>query len=265
VQNLTLLRQGALEAALSQSDLIDWAYTGTGIDQGKPPYEGLRVVANLYTEALHLVVRANSPIRGPRDLRGKAVSLGEEGSGTLVEARLLLKAYGVKESEIHQYLLDPGTASDRLVAGELDAFFVIGGAPLGAVSDTAARVPIRLIPFDDAVAERFLRTQPFYVGTFIGDEAYPDVPPIRTLGIPAQLVVRSDIPDAVVYGITRALWHESTRRLLEASGPAGRQIALAAAVRSVRVPLHPGAERYYRDVGLVGANSEASDPVAARR
>mgnify|MGYP001805899970 CR=1 FL=1 len=257
VQNLGQLRDGTAEAAMVQADLAFWAFSGQGYYAGKPAFTGLRAIANLYTETVHLVVRAESPIQSVADLKGLAVSLGEEGSGTLVETRLILEAYGLRESELQARFLRPGQAAERLASGEIAAFFLVGGPPITAISDLAQRLPVRLIPFDDLIAEQMRTRLRFLSSTAIPGSVYPGVPYTRSLGIGAQLLVRADLGDDLVYGMTSALWHDSTHRLLAEGHPRGRGITLANALRGLSVPLHPGAERYYQESGLLGTAAAA--------
>ncbi|MHA7060645.1 TAXI family TRAP transporter solute-binding subunit [Azospirillum argentinense] len=259
VENIELLRSGAVEAGMSQADIAYWAYTGSGIFHGKAPFEGLRSIGMLYAEAIQLVVRADSDLHGVADLKGKAVSLGEEGSGVLVEARAILDAFGVKEGELRPpAYLKPGTAADRLAKKELDAFFMVGGFPVAAVTDVANREPIRLIPLDGDMADRLRIRQRFYMDQIIPADTYPGVPEVHTLGVGAELLVRADRDPALIHGVTKALWHENTRRLLIEGHPKGRSFDATKAVANVSVPLHPGAERYYREVGLIG--NAANEP-----
>ena len=251
VENLKEMRTGTLESALSQADIAFWARKGTGPYKGQQPFEQLTTIANLYIETVHLVVRAESDIRSVADLKGKVVSIGEEGSGTLVEARVILEAYGIAETEIDPRYLKPGPAGDRLVEGGIDAFFIVGGHPVSAVAEAAARTPIRLLSFDDAQGRSLKERLPFFTESVIGEGVYEGVSETRTLGVGAQWLVRGDVPDDLVYGITRALWHPSTRRLLDNGHPKGPSIQLATATRGLAAPLHPGAARYYREAGVL--------------
>ncbi|WP_209879821.1 TAXI family TRAP transporter solute-binding subunit [Azospirillum soli] len=262
VENIELLRSGGVEAGLAQADIAYWAYTGTGTFTGKPPFEALRSIGMLYSEALQLVVRADGDLHTIADLKGRAVSLGEEGSGTLVEARQILDAFGVKEAEMKPAYLKPGTAADRLAKNELDGFFMVGGWPVAAVSDVAARVPIRLLPLDGEMADRLRARQRFYTELTIPADTYPGVAATPTLGVGAELLVRADRDPDLIHGVTKALWHENTRRLLIEGHPKGRSFDPTKAIANVSVPLHPGAERYYREVGLAGnaANEPTSGP-----
>ena len=265
VDNIELLRAGTVEAGFAQADVAFWAYSGTGNFTGKRPFAELRSLGMLYAEAIQIVVRSDGFIDRMADLKGRSISLGEEGSGTLVEARLILDAYGLSETTITPHYLKPGMAADRLAKGELDGFFMVGGYPVSAVADVAARVPIRLVPLDGEPAARLLRTQRFYIEDEIPANAYPGSAPTPTLSLGAELLTRADRDPNLIYGIVRALWHENTRRLLADGHPQGRNFDPARAVANVSVPLHPGAERYYREVGLLGnaANEENRAPASA--
>lgn len=252
VENIDLLRVNGADAALAQADVAYWAYTGTGTYAGKVPFESLRSIGTLYTEAVHIVVRADSDIHAIPDLKGKIVSVGEEGSGTLVDVRVVLAAYGLKESDLQPRYLKPGTGADRLVRGEVDAFCIVGGHPVAAVSDVAGKVPIRLLPIEGPPADALRKAERFFIDTTIPADAYPWVPATRVLSVGAEFLVRADRDEDLVHAITRALWNDTTRRLLADGHPRGRALDPAKAVASISVPLHPGAERYYREAGLIG-------------
>lgn len=263
VENADLLRTGVVEAALMQADIAYWAYTGTGVYDGRAPFQAIRSLGTLYTEAVHVVARTDRGITTAADLKGKIVSVGEEGSGTLVDARVILEAYGVAERDMQPRYLKPGTAADRLVKEEVDAFFIVGGAPVGAVTDAATRAPVTLVPFDGPVAEGLRRRLRFFSEVVVPADTYPGVAETRTLGVGAELVVRADRDPDLIENVLRALWHENTRKLLAEGHPRGRSIDPGNALAGISVPLHPGAERYYRSVGLLG-NAANEDPAPGR-
>lgn len=265
VENIQSMRSGALESALIQADIAYWASRGTGPFKGQEPVEGLRAIASLYPETVHLVVRADGPIRAVGDLGGKVVSVGEEGSGTLVEARLVMEAHGVREGAFAARHLRPGPAADRLAEGAIDAFFLVAGQPVAAIADLAQRVPIRLVPIEGEAAERLAATLPFVVPGTIPEGTYEGVEATPTLSVAAQWLVRADIEEELVYGITRALWHPNTKRLLEAGHPRGRQIDVSRATTGLGVPLHPGAARYYREIGMQVDAAAEPEPAPADR
>lgn len=256
VENIGLMRSRRLESALVQADIAHLAMNGQDPFQ-KTAYPDLRAIANLYTETIHLVTRAGSGIKTPADLKGKRVALGEQGSGTLVTARALLATYGLSEKTVKPFYLSPAAGGDRLEAGELDAFLIVGGYPLPAVADLARRVPIALVPFDDARAAQLMKRMPHFTETRIDADTYEGVPTTRTLGVGGVWVVRGDLKPDLVHDITAALWNEQTRSMLDNGHPRGKSIQLTTALSALPIPLHPGAERFYRSKGMIKGDMPA--------
>lgn len=252
VENIAHLRSGAIEAALCQADVAFWAFSGSGLYAGRDPMLGLRAIANLYHETAHVVVPAGSPIRSIPDLAGRRVAVGEQGSGILVVARLILQAYGLSEQDITAVRMAPEPAGNALAAGALDAIIVVGGAPFLAVDDLARRMPIRLVPLDGEGVERLLDEKPFYTPLTLPAGTYPGVEEeTATIGVGALFVISDTVDAETAYGITRALWHPTTQALLSRGHPRGREIRLSNALNGVPIPIHPGALRYYREAGLL--------------
>lgn len=249
VANVDAIAAGRLESGLSQSDVAYWAYHGTGIYRNKGKVAGLRAIANLYSESLHLVVRRGAGIRRVADLRGKRVSVGPKESGTRVDAGIVLQAFGLNAADLDLRLLKPGPASDRLRAGELDAFFFVAGTPAAAIAELAEHTDIALVPINQPDALRISIRFPFLSQGVIPAGVYKGVGRTPTLAVGAQWVVGARVDEAIVYGITKALWHENTRRLLDHGHAEGRSIRLESALDGIAIPLHPGAERFYREIG----------------
>ncbi|MDA8870920.1 TAXI family TRAP transporter solute-binding subunit, partial [Rhizobiaceae bacterium] len=138
VANVNGINGGTIESGFSQSDVAYWAYTGTGVFEGQPPVEKLRAIANLYPESIHLIASADSGIETVADLKGKRVSMDEPGSGTLVDARIILEGWGMSEADVTAEFLKPDQAADRMRDGAMDAFFFVGGFPAGAIAELAS-------------------------------------------------------------------------------------------------------------------------------
>lgn len=252
VANINGIAGGSLESGFSQSDVAYWAYTGTGVFEGQPKVEGLRTIANLYPESIHIVARADSGIDSVADLKGKKVSLDEPGSGTLVDARLILAAYGITETDIEPEYLKPNQAADLMRDGNMDAFFFVGGFPAGAIAELATSRSIKLVPITGAEADAVTGEYGFFSKNTVPGGTYEGVADdVQTLAVGAQWVVGASQPDDLVYEITKALWNENSRRLLDSGHVKGKEIRLETALEGIGVPLHPGAERYYREAGLV--------------
>ena len=252
VANVNAIAGGALESGFVQADVATWAQTGTGIWEEQPAVENLRAIATLYPETIHLVASAESGIDSVDDLAGKTVSLDEPGSGTLVDARIILEAYGLSEDDIDAQFLKPDQAAERMRDGAMDAFFFVGGFPAGAIAELASQEAIVLIPIDGEQATAIRGEYTFFAenvvpaGTYEGIET--DVP---TLAVGAQWVTNADQPEELIYEITKALWNESTRAMFDAGHQKGREIRLETALDGIGIPLHPGAERFYREQGVI--------------
>ncbi|MBS0223697.1 MAG: TAXI family TRAP transporter solute-binding subunit [Proteobacteria bacterium] len=251
VANVAAVAAGSAQSAFVQSDVAYWAYSGTGLYENRPRVETLRAIANLYPESIQLVARKGSGIRSVADLRGKRVSLDEPGSGTLVDARMILAAYGLGERELKAEYLSVQQAADRFRGDMLDAFFNVSGWPQSTISSLAAGVGIDLVPIAGPEAAKLVDRHKFFVADEIPDGAYQGVPGVKTISVHALWVTSTKQPDDVIYRVTSSLWTAATHKLLE-SGPArAHDIRLETALVGVSIPLHAGAERFYKEKGLI--------------
>ena len=250
--NVTGIAGGAIESGFSQADVASWAFTGKGVFEGKPHVPGLRLIANLYPESVHLVVRKGSGIKTVADLRGKRVALDEPGSGTLIDARIILAAYGLKDTDLKPEYIKPNQAGDKMKDGAIDAFFFVGGAPAGAIAELASSgAGIELVAIDGPQADAIRKSDGFFSPDLIAADTYKGVGATRTLAMGAQWVT-SDKADAnTVYEITKALFSETTQKLLAAGHAKGKWITKENAVKGAGIPFHPGAERFYKEAGLI--------------
>lgn len=252
VANVNGVASGAMESGFSQSDVATWAFTGTGVYEGKPKVAELRMIANLYPESIHLVVKKGSGIKSVADLKGKRVALDEPGSGTLVNARTVLAAYGVKESDIKPEYIKPNQAGDKLKDGALDAFFFVGGAPAGAIAELASSgAGIELVPLTGPQAEALRKSNPYLAVDTIAAGTYKDVPAVQTMAMGAQWVTSAKADTQTVYQITKALYGKAAQDALAAGHAKGKFITKENAVMGVGIPFHPGAEKFYKEVGLL--------------
>ncbi|MSP67624.1 MAG: TAXI family TRAP transporter solute-binding subunit [Alphaproteobacteria bacterium] len=252
VENVRAVNDALIESAFAQADITYWAFRGTGIFDGQPPLANLRAVANLFPESMHLVVRRDARVRSVVDLRGRRVSLDQPGSGTLVNARVVLTAFGLKESDVKAEYIAAAVAADKLVRNELDAFFLVAGAPVRTVADLAANTGlIELVPIIGAPAEAVIAKQPFFRATTIPADTYDGIETVASIGVGAQWIVGAQVDADLIYEITAALWNP-----LSLSAPASIHkragfLSPERALIGIAIPLHPGAERFYREQGLL--------------
>ena len=252
VANVTAVAGGAMESGFSQADVATWAQKGNGIYEGKPNVPGLRLIANLYPESVHVVVRKDSGVKSVADLKGKRVALDEPGSGTLVNARAILAAYGLKEADIKPEYIKPNQAGDKMKDGSLDAFFFTGGAPAGAIAELAsAGSGIDVLAIDGAPAEALKKSSPFFSDDVIAADTYKGVGQVKTLAVGAQWVTSDKTDAATVYEITKALFSDAAQKQLAAGHAKGKFITKDNAVKSAGIPFHPGAEKFYKEAGVL--------------
>jgi TRAP transporter TAXI family solute receptor len=251
VANVNAIASGGVQSAFIQSDVAYWGYTGTGIYEGRPKVDSLRAIANLYPESFQLVARKGSGIKTIQDLKGKRVSLDEPGSGTLVDARLIFAAYGLTEKDIKAEYLKPQQSADKLKEGALDAFFSVSGWPQGAIAELATTSGIDLIPIDGPEAEALIKQYSFFGTDEIPDDAYKNVAGVKTVSVNALWVTSSKLPEPLIYAVTAALWNPSTRKLLDSGHAKGKVIKLDMALEGLGIPLHAGAEKFYKEKGLI--------------
>ncbi len=240
VANVNGIVGGSMESGFSQADVATWAYTGTGIWEGRGKVEDLRAIANLYPESVHLVVRKGLNVKSPADLKGKRVSLDEPGSGTLVNARTILAALrraggrhqgGVRQAEPggreaprrlgRRLLLHRRLSGGRDHRARLRRWRHRTRADRGPRGGEAAR--------DGQV----LRADEIPAGT------YKDIPAVPTVAVGAQWVTSAKVPADVVYEVTKALWSDKTRAALDGGHAKGKAIRRETALLGLGVRCTP--------------------------
>lgn len=251
VANVAAIAAGTAQSGFVQSDIAYWAYNGTGIYQGRPRVDGLRAIANLYPESIQLVVRKGSGIKSVADLRGRKVSLDEPGSGTLVDARLILSAFGLSEKDLKAEYFRAQQVADNLKDGTIEAFFTVSGWPQSSVADLAATIGIELVPIAGPEIDSLIAQFSFFSIEEIPDNAYRGVPGVKTVSVHAIWTTSSKQSDELIYKVTAALWNPATRKLLDSGHVKGREIRLETATRGLGIPLHLGAEKFYKEQGLI--------------
>ena len=177
---------------------------------------------------------------------------GFSGEGTLINARMVLAAYGVKETDIKPEYIKPNQAGDKLKDGALDAFFFVGGAPAGAIAELASGgTGIELVALTGPQADGLRMANPYFAVDNIAAGTYKDVPAVQTLAVGAQLVTSVKVDAETVYQVTKAMYSDATQKTLAAGHAKGKLITRQNAVQGVGIPYHPGAERFYKEAGLL--------------
>jgi TRAP transporter TAXI family solute receptor len=252
VANVNAIQSGAAESGLAQSDVAYWAYTGTGVFEGKEPLKKLRFIGSLYPEHIHVVLPKGSPVASLEDLKGKRIGVGLPASGAQVGALLILNAAGLhKNGNFTAEELNTQQSAERIRDKQLDAFLTVTGAPSSGIAQLASTAGMRLLSITDDIQAAVIKQAPFYGSSPIKAGTYEgQTEDANTLAVGAQWLVSSDQPDELVYGITKALWSKTSAKLLRHHAK-GKDVTLETALEARGIPLHPGAERFYREAGLI--------------
>jgi hypothetical protein len=254
VFNNTAVQNGELEAGMAAADVTRSMYLGEGKFEGKP-HPKLRIVANLYPEDLHLVLPKGQALGDLGDLADKRVGIAQAGSGTQVAVLQMLDAWGVTRDNMDEAELNNSQSAERLADGQLDGYFYAAGWPVSAMVQLATTKGMELHSFTDEDLAKINEIIPAYIPSKIPANVYEGVDyEVKTPAVSALLVVSSDLPDELVYGITQAIWNKNTRNLLDNGHAKGKQITLETAldgIGALGVPLHAGAEKFYKEAGLL--------------
>jgi TRAP transporter TAXI family solute receptor len=239
-----LIETGQIELAMIQTDLAYVAYT-QGLGDSPQPMRKLRGMGVLYTTPLRLLATESSHIRNILDLRGKRVFAGDAGSSTEFTAKTSLQAFGLSLFDDMQLKRMPDSDLARsLQSGELDAVFYRGNDPYPVIQDMMNVPGVSFVPIPRSQIETIRAQNPFLHATSIPAGMYGKHPEIETVGADMVLVCRADLPDELVYWVTRTLF-ELLPELADAL-PALRQID-PEHVQAAPLPLHAGAARFYRE------------------
>jgi TRAP transporter TAXI family solute receptor len=247
MENINLLIKGQLESAIVQADLAYYAFYGLGPFQKQGPARHLRVISRLYDDVIHGVVKDTSALNTLKDIKGRTIGMGESFSGTAASVPILLSYYGVSLKSFRPVFLKLEKATDGLEKGTLDGFFLVGGMPLVTITDLGERVPLRLlpIPFQPTMDPTFYRP------ATIPEKIYPRTKAVPSLAIPALWLVTDAQKVPRVYAMTSSLWHPMTQAFLANGHHQGQSMILRRALDGASIPLHAGAEQYYREKGVL--------------
>ncbi|MDF2521488.1 MAG: transporter solute receptor, family [Clostridia bacterium] len=249
VENLKLIGKKEAELAIVQNDLTDYAYNGTeAFKDGK--IENVRVIATLYPEVIQIVSTADSGIASIQDIKGKKFSVGAPGSGVEANARQILDSVGMTYNDFSANYLSFSESADSLKDKHIDGFLFMSGIPNAAIQDTATTSSLNFVSMSDDMIKTLTTKYPFFTaftipaGTYKGQNAE-----VKTVAAKATLVVGAEVPDEVVYNITKALFENQPE--LATAHAKGKELNIEEAVKGISVPFHPGAEKYYREKGII--------------
>ena len=249
-ENARLIMSGEREFGMITAAVSYYAYNGTGDFQGEDGSK-LRAVCAFTPVEMQILVRADSDIKSVADLKGHSMGLGAAGSADVSSMGELLGVAGLDmEKDIKG---DQIALSEQVTAFKdrrLDVAYVFTTAPTSGIMDIASQESVRLLPIDGKLAEDFLTQYPFYCKRTITKDLYSFMTEdLETVGCATQLCCTADLPEEVVYQLCKNLFDHVDVVKAAHSGLANFSLKDAAA--GLSIPLHPGAEKYYKEVGLI--------------
>ena len=248
-ENLNLLQAGRGELAFTLGDALSDAWKGNADAGFKTPLKKLRAVAAIYPNYIQIVASADSGIKTLADLRGKRVSVGAPKSGTEINARAILKGAGLSYKDLGRVEYLPfGESVELMKNRQIDATLISAGLGVSAIRDLATSVKMVVVSIPPEVVAKI--DDPAYQAAVIPANTYEDqTAAVPTVAIGNVLVTRADLSNDTVYKMTKAMFTHLPE--LVAAHSAAKAIKLENAVKGLPLPLHPGAAKYYREVGLI--------------
>ncbi|MCR5857366.1 TAXI family TRAP transporter solute-binding subunit [Mesorhizobium sp. J428] len=248
VENLNLLQQGKGEIAFTLGDSLKFAWEGN-TEAGYPgKLDKLRGIAAIYPNYIQIVASADSGVTSLADLKGKSLSVGAPKSGTELNARAILAAAGMSYSDLGKTEYLPFAESVELIKNrQLDATLQSAGLGVASIRDLATSLKINVVAVPADVVEKV--GAPYLAvtipaGTYDGQTA-----DVATAAVGNFLVTHDGVSDETAYQMTKLMFEHLDQ--MAAAHAAAKAINVEKALDGMPVPLHPGAERYYKEKGLI--------------
>jgi TRAP transporter TAXI family solute receptor len=251
VANAQLIGTGDADFALLQNDIAYYAYNGTILEAFKgKPVKTMGGIFTIYPELVHMVATKDSGVKSVKDLKGKRVVLGPQGSGTEANALQILELHGVKESDLGKAeRVDAAAAADQLKDARVDAAFFTTGINSAVIVDSFISGKVTMVPIGQAEGQALTKKYPFYTiekipaNTYKGQER-----DVMTPAVMAMMVAHNNLPEDLVYRFTKAIFDDLSQ--FHAAHAAAKSLTLQTALNGMPIPLHPGAARFYKEKGV---------------
>ncbi|KJR31829.1 C4-dicarboxylate ABC transporter substrate-binding protein [Vibrio navarrensis] len=250
--NVNTIRAGELDFGVVQSDSQYNGYNGLGEFSEFGPYKKLRAVFSLHTEPFNIIVRSDSGIEGLKDLAGKRVNIGNPGSGDRATMGVVMNAMGwTNDSFKLASELKGSERSQALCDNKIDAFIYMVGHPNGSIKEATTSCDAKLISATGPQIDKLVTDNPYYTYTTVPADMYRGTnTDVKSFGVAATLVTSADVSDAVAYNVAKAVFEDfdTFKRLHPAFANLKKEDMVKA---GISIPLHPGAVKYYKEMGLL--------------
>lgn len=244
VANVNLLKDGKVQLAIIQNDVVYYAANGTEMFKGKK-VPGLQGISTLYSETIQIVTLAGSNIKTVADLKGKRIAVGSLGSGTETNASQILDIFGLTYADVKPQYLSFNEAANGLKDGTVDAAFVTAGAPTAAIQDIAANHKVTLVGIPADKVDTLIRKYPFYAKETVKANTYSGMETdIQTVAVKAMLVTLDKVDEALIYKMTQALY--SNLDLIKSAHAQGANVKSETAMEGMPITVHAGADKFFK-------------------
>jgi len=253
VFNVNAMMNGDLELGVVQSDIQYQAYNGKGEWEGKPQQK-LRAMFAIHPESVTIIAAADKNIQSVADLKGKVVNIGAPGTGQRVNSLDLFRVAGINpDTDLTTEGIKPAEAASMLQDGRIDAFFYTVGHPNGSIKEAVAGArKVNFVPVSEDLVAKLVAEQPYYAPSEIPVAPYPGVAnteDVPTFGVKATICTSIEVPEQVVYTITKEVFENIEE--LKGLHPALAVLTKENMLQGLSAPLHPGAEKYFKEIGLI--------------
>lgn len=238
------------EFAMVGNDVAYYAKNGEDVFEGEA-VEDLVCIGALYAEGFHTIVKKDSGISAIEDIAAqkKSVTVGPPGSGTLTNSQRVLDAYGLTLEQVKAKELDFTESAEAIRDGHVDAAFYMTGVPYGPVTDISITQPINVLGLNKEAIGKLMEKYPFLVEISYPENTYEGTEGFDTVAVRMLITTTADVDEEVVYDLTRILVENLDQ--IAATHSCGATISKETLLDRLSIPLHPGAERYYKEIGML--------------
>ncbi len=249
VESIRLVDAGERQLGFAMPSLAIYAKKGIEAFEGTP-VDSIRAICAFMPMEAHFIVRSDSGINSLADLKGKAIGTGAPGSGDEVMCREILDAVGITYDDCKPMKLSFSEQVTAFKDRQLDAMFMLASSPTSSVLDASSQADVKLLPIEGDLRDQILEKYPYYSPTAIPDANYNFIDnDVETIGIPTMMFTSADIEDDVVYEICKFMFDGI--ETIQAAHPSMKSFILETAIDGLAVELHPGAQKYYEDNGVL--------------
>lgn len=247
--NIQLVADGDVSMAIVQNDVMDYAFNGTNTFAEEGAISGFSAVATLYAEVIQIVAKPG--ITSVADLKGKTVSVGDAGSGTEFNAAQIFEAYGMTFDDINKQSLGFTDSADKFKDGQLDAFFVTAGAPTTCITDLATSNDFVILSIGETEMQYLKDNYGYYTEYTLAAGTYDkQTEDATTVAVKATLIAADTLSEDTVYNVTKGIFENI--EAIKATHAKGAELSADSGVQGISVPFHPGAEKYFKEIGKIG-------------